>query len=190
MNNPHSSRAASGGFSLIEVTLAMAIASVAIITLVGVIPQGLATMREAGDQAIEARIHQQIMGELQMASFDRLGEFDRLVIYYDAQGEELGDSSSGGGAPDPLEHIYSARVVVPGGSGGGGGNLPQSVGGGSFSGISLDGGSSPVETMRVTFVEIADVSSAGTAFNWDDAANRRRISVFQTYVTDMGQSLD
>ncbi len=57
------------GFSLIEVTIALAITAVALVSLMGMIPQGLSTMREAADQAIEARIHQQILGEIQLTPF-------------------------------------------------------------------------------------------------------------------------
>jgi len=65
----HSTRSIRG-FSLIEVTIAMAIAAVALVTLLGLIPQGMETMREAGDQAIMGRIHQQILNEIQLTPFE------------------------------------------------------------------------------------------------------------------------
>jgi len=185
-SHPHCSK----GFSLIEVVLAMAIASVAIITLVGIIPQGMETMRAAGDQAIEARIHQQIMSELQMASFDRLDTFHHMEIFYDSQGEELGDDKSGDGSgvKGSMEHIYSARISIPQM---GGGSLPPSVGGSPFAGISFDGesGASVSSTIRVAVVEIGAVGGRGASFDWDDPENFGLISSYQTFVTDMGLSL-
>jgi len=77
MNNNGKSKNTKG-FSLIEVTIAMAIASVALVTLMGLIPQGMNTMREAGDQAIMGRIHQQVMSELQMADYDALETFQDM----------------------------------------------------------------------------------------------------------------
>jgi len=187
--NPHlASRFDSDGFSLIEVVLAMAIASVAIITLVGIIPQGMETMRAAGDQAIEARVHQQLMSELQMASFETLNTFHDMEVYYDAQGEELGDSKSpsGSGEKGSFEHIYTARISVPDI---GGGRLPETVGGAGFSGVSFDGGSSANPTIRVAVIEIAAVGGRGADFRWDDPQNRSLISTYQTFVTDMGLTL-
>jgi len=172
------------GFSLIEVVLAMAIASVAILTLIGLIPQGMDTMRAAGDQAIEARIHQQLMSEMQMASFSSLeSAFHGLEIYYDAQGEELGDNRGAGesSAAGSLEHIYTARVSIS--------EIPESVGGGTATPFTFDGGMTQNDKIRFAVIEIAAVSGLGMDFEWDDSANRRQIAVYQSYVTDMGQQL-
>lgn len=100
------------GFSLVEVTLAMAIAAVALVTLLGLIPQGLSTMREAGDLAIGGRIHQQVLNEIQMADFDSIDNFDGMIIYYDAQGEELESSLGGANATPTPGTVYTARVRV------------------------------------------------------------------------------
>jgi uncharacterized protein (TIGR02598 family) len=70
------------GFSLIEVTIAMAIAAVAVLSLLGLVPQGMDTMREAGDEAIQGRIHQQILNELQMTPFVDLNGKSPLDQYH------------------------------------------------------------------------------------------------------------
>lgn len=174
------------GFSLIEVTIAMAIASVALVTLVGLLPQGMDTMREAGDMAIEARIHQQLLGEIQMADFDRLDSYDGVEVYYDIQGEELGSTAPGGSASakGSFDHIYSARISVPSQSGG---QVPKSVGGDTFTGVSFDGNSNVNERLRVVIMEVAAVGGRAASFDWDDDANRSMISTYQTFVVDMGQ---
>lgn len=172
------------GFSLVEVTIAMAIASVALVTLIGMLPQGMETMREAGDQAIQGRIHQQILNEIQMASFERLDDYDKLELYYDSQGEELGTSTRDSSVKGEFEHIYSARVTVPKQ---GGGSAPQSVGGASFSGLRFGSGFQPVEELRLVIVEVAAVAGRGGTFDWDDEKNRSMIATYQSYVVKMGQ---
>ncbi|MDF1755921.1 MAG: Verru_Chthon cassette protein B [Verrucomicrobiales bacterium] len=134
-------------FSLVEVSIAMAIAALALVSLIGLIPQGLQTMREAGDQAIEARIHQQILSELQMTpvrdasnspnlTSSPLRQFHRQVRAYDAQGVELAYSDGTGGFvsadgfdQDQLDFSwsYTARIWLPDFASG---NTPDVVGNG------------------------------------------------------------
>ena len=52
------------GFSLAEVTLALAIAAFGITTVLSLLPQGLSNMRKAGDVAAASRISQHILGSL------------------------------------------------------------------------------------------------------------------------------
>ncbi len=181
-----------GGFSLIEVTIAMAIAAVALSTLMALIPQGMNTMRDAGDEAIMARIHQQILNELQMADFDALDQAytnggQPMEIYYDGQGEEIGDSRGGGAAVrGSFEHVYTARITIPRL---GGGPLPESVGGGNFQGFTFDNGASQSELLRPVVVELAAVSGLGDSFDWSEQY-RHLISTYQTSVVKMGQSFN
>ncbi|MDF1861898.1 MAG: Verru_Chthon cassette protein B [Verrucomicrobiales bacterium] len=177
-------------FSLVEVTLAMAIAAVALVSIIGMLPQGMKTMRDAGDRAIQARIHQQLLGELQMTPFGSSGnspleDYDELEIYYDAQGEEIGDSSNNAVVKGSFEHIYTARVAVPED----GEATPKSVGGSSFDGFrfSSDRSSEPNQFLRPAIVEIAAVGGRGATFDWDNPEDRKAISVFQSYVVKMGQ---
>lgn len=175
-----------GGFSLVEVTIAMAIAAVALVTLIGILPQGMDTMREAGDMAIEARIHQQILSEMQMAEFEKLDDYDGMEFFYDDQGEEIGDSRGGGdsGAKGSFNHIYSARATVPQISGG---SAPDSVGGGSFDGVSFDQNNEVNERLRMVIIEVAAVGGRGANFDWSEEANRPLIATYQTLVADMGK---
>ncbi len=176
---------ASGAFSLIEVTIAMAIAAVALVTLLGLIPQGMNTMRDAGDAAIMARVHQQILNELQMADFDAIDEFDEMEFFYDGQGEEIGNSKENASAvKGSFEHIYSAKVTIPKISGG---KLPESVGGGSFDGVSFDK-KTKNEFLRPVVIEVAAVAGLGGNFDWTDEKVRHLIHTFQTNVVKMGQA--
>jgi uncharacterized protein (TIGR02598 family) len=61
-----------GGFSLVEVTLAVAIASLAIITLLGLMPQGLEMSRKTGILTINSNIVEQIIRDLENTQFSLL----------------------------------------------------------------------------------------------------------------------
>lgn len=182
MHAPHPSQAAARGFSLIEVTIAMAIAAVALVSLLGLIPQGMNTMREAGDEAIMARIHQQTLNEIQMADFDVIDTYHNLEFFYDGQGEEIGDTRSGGGARGRFDHIYTARVTIPNQAGGA---MPQSVGGAAFAGFNFGDGT-PSPHIRPVIVEIAAVAGLGDVFDWSDRYNHL-IRTYQTNVVKMSQ---
>lgn len=125
----------------------MAIAAVALVSLIGLIPQGLKTMRDASDQAIQARIHQQILSEMQLTPFkDKSGNpniksssplktFHKQIRLYDAQGVELGYKNEAGSfvkGPSSVSDsdaefswVYSARIWLPFFENGG---TPDSVG--------------------------------------------------------------
>lgn len=178
----HAPLSSQRAFSLIEVTIAMAIAAVALVTLLGLIPQGMNTMREAGDEAIIARIHQQILNELQMADFDAIDSFNQMRFFYDGQGEELGTTSRNSGVEGSLQHIYTARATIPLP----GGVLPDTVGGGSFGGFSFDGTSTNPH-LRPVVIEVAAVSGLGANFAWT-VENRHLIKTYQTAVVKMGQA--
>ena len=198
----NNSRKAEAGFSLVEVTIAMAIAAVALVTLLGMIPQGMNTMVEATDQAIEARIHQQVLNEIQLTPFEDVGgnsllvKFKNLEIYYDSQGEELGDSSnSSDNGKGDFEHVYTARVSVMGADPSDGLNteLPPSIGGAGYNGISfdnmqnLDGSGHGNPFVRLVIIEIAAVGGNATTFDFNDPANFSAISTFQTTVVKTGR---
>jgi uncharacterized protein (TIGR02598 family) len=101
------------GFSLIEVTLAVAIAAVGFITLLGILPQGLDMARRSANLASEARIVQKLAGELQSGSWEDLkwqGYGARR--YFNDQAMEIPESQLG----DPevaFSLAYVACVYLP-----------------------------------------------------------------------------
>jgi uncharacterized protein (TIGR02598 family) len=95
------------GFTLIEVVIALAIFSMGLVTLLGMIPQNLDRMRKASSKSIERRIAQNIIGELMLNEWDRLHLFNSSggdYRYFDAQGIELTGYS--------FDTIFTARVRV------------------------------------------------------------------------------
>lgn len=57
------------GFSLVEVTLAVAIATLAILTLLGLLPQGLEMSRKTGIMTTNSNILEQIVRDLENTEF-------------------------------------------------------------------------------------------------------------------------
>lgn len=72
---PSSFRPKPTAFSLVEVTIALGIAATALISVLGMMPVGLSTMREAVDQTTEAQILRQISTGAALYPFDRLADY-------------------------------------------------------------------------------------------------------------------
>lgn len=201
-------------FSLVEVVLAMGIGAIALVTLIGLIPGGLRMMRDAADEAIEGRIHQQILSEMQMTPFrdksnnpnmatSPLKAFHRQLRVYDTQGVELGVARNGSGALTLAPGVnqqdveigwaYSARIWLPFFEG----SAPPSVGKGGVNSAGLTGTSAQeLLTVIVEIVPFQIPGTSGTASvtsrlsNFEpflnDPANFKRIHTFQTTLARMG----
>ncbi|MDI1312762.1 Verru_Chthon cassette protein B [Prosthecobacter sp.] len=76
------------GFSLVEVALAVAIAALAIITLLGLLPQGLEMARKTAMMVNDSNILEQITHDMENASFDLLPS-QKVKKYYNDQGREV-----------------------------------------------------------------------------------------------------
>jgi uncharacterized protein (TIGR02598 family) len=83
---------ASLGFSLVEVTLAVAIAALAIITLLGLLPQGLEMSRKTALITSNSNILEQIARDLDNARFAMLPTAKQKK-YFNDQGAELKEDS-------------------------------------------------------------------------------------------------
>lgn len=101
------------GFSLAEVTIATGITALALTTLLGLIPEGLNNIREAGNVAAETRITSHIIGAVSLAQWqdttgqDLLVKLDQKRYYFDDQGVAIEDQEPG------VELAYVAEVRVP-----------------------------------------------------------------------------
>jgi uncharacterized protein (TIGR02598 family) len=100
----------SDGFSLPETALAVAIASLGLLAIMGLLPQGLELSRKTGNLAAETRIVQQISGEVQQVNWSEqttafpVGNTPNR--YYDDQGVSVDGTET-------LRIAYVARVEVP-----------------------------------------------------------------------------
>ena len=146
-------------FSLPEVTMAVGIASMAIVLLLGLVPTGLNSLRDAAISLAEARIFQQISGEIQNAnwghpsgggagalSYSLLPGYNDTRRFFDDQGTPLTDAQ----ATNSLRLAYVARIRLNATS----------------NGVAVPGGQISNNMVLVT-VDIAAIPDAGFAFNGD-----------------------
>jgi uncharacterized protein (TIGR02598 family) len=79
-----------------------------LIALLGLIPHGLDVMKAASDKSIEARIAQEITGEVMLTDWNKVNRYDSNIRYYDNEGVQLDDSS-----PDELRINYNVLIEIP-----------------------------------------------------------------------------
>lgn len=102
------------GFSLPEATISIGIAALGLTAVLGLLPQGLTTLKKAGDIATETRITQQILSTIAASEWvDATGK-DLLVteyggrrFYFDDLAVELDTT------PDNMDVAYVAEVQLP-----------------------------------------------------------------------------
>ena len=113
------------GFSLIETTLALAVAGGTMMTLLALIPSGLEQMRIAARDTSTARVLQMLNAHYQVRSWSTVSAGD--VFYFDNQGAQVPESDPYAtfgakvtvqpafqlpGSPVTNPHIYGLRIVV------------------------------------------------------------------------------
>ncbi len=104
-------RLRSGAFSLIEVVVAVGIVATVFVALMGMIPIGLDTMKDAGEITMRAQIAQKVIGELQLAEWrpDK-GSGDGGILGYD--GEKRYYDEYGLRVENDLFGLYTALIEV------------------------------------------------------------------------------
>ena len=85
--------ASAPGFSLVEVTLAVAIAALAIITFLGLLPQGLEISRKTAQLTLYSNVLEQIVRDIDNASWDTLPTGNNERRFFDDQGVEVTSAS-------------------------------------------------------------------------------------------------
>jgi len=92
---PAPRRRHAAGFSLVEVTLAIGIVSFAMLALLGVVPVGLSTMRQAADRTVESQIVRQIGAEALYTPFSELKtNFSGTTLYFNDEGSALTNAAA------------------------------------------------------------------------------------------------
>ena len=71
-------------------------------------------------------------------------------------------------------------------TGRGSGNVPDSVGGASFNGVTLSDDQEYNKYIRPVIIEVAVAGALGDKFDWDADEYRKMISTYQTYIVQMG----
>ena len=81
-----------GGFSLVEVTLAIGIVAFAFMAVLGLIPVGMKTFRSSINTSVSGQIFQRIVNEAQQTDFDTLTSTTPPIRYFDDQGNDVGST--------------------------------------------------------------------------------------------------
>lgn len=102
------------GFSLPEVTIAVAISGLGLTSMLGLVPQSLETLKKAGNISVETRINQQVIASVSAAEWtdtkgsDLLGTvFNSRRYYFDDLAVQLDSNEPGDSV------TYVAEVEVP-----------------------------------------------------------------------------
>jgi uncharacterized protein (TIGR02598 family) len=100
-----------GGFSLIEVTIAMGVMAFAAIAILGIIPNGLSAATRSSQTTIAARLASEVQSEIQQVG---LASFATDTTYFDGDGKIL-TSTSGA-----VYYVYRSveDCLLPGASSG------------------------------------------------------------------------
>jgi uncharacterized protein (TIGR02598 family) len=143
-------------FSLVEVVIAMAIAAVGIVSILGLLPHSLETIKKTGNLTSEARIMQKIAGEYNLGGWTEGAGATTVYQYFDDQGIEVERSDPG----FENRFVYVVRLDVPALNL----SLPSAGGAGAIE-----------QNLRRVIVKIAAVPVLD--FNFDAAA----ANTYQTY---------
>ena len=84
------SRHAPQGFSLAESLFAMTIVSFVLLAIIGVMPAGLGSLRDADRRALEARICQTMLADFEGRMWVNLATQGTVTTYFDDQGVAVG----------------------------------------------------------------------------------------------------
>jgi uncharacterized protein (TIGR02598 family) len=99
------------GFSLIEVTLAIAVVAFSFVALIGLLPAGMSVFNQTMDSTNEMRISSDLVSMLQATDYEKLATVAAdTIYYYDVDGGTL-DTSKVPKSSYESSRIYSAKIV-------------------------------------------------------------------------------
>jgi len=95
------------GFSLVEVAMAIGILGFVMVTLIGLLPAGLSSFKQAMGNTIESQIVQNVSNDLLLSNFSVLATYAQSptpqTYYYDNEGTQL---------PSSTGYVYKASIAL------------------------------------------------------------------------------
>lgn len=125
----------SAGFSLVEVTIAVAIAALGFLTLLGLLPQGINMARNSAEMSVGSKIMLKLSGEMQSMAWNRITWTGYGPLrYFTNEGRELtADNTSQEDLVSSLAFVASIHVpqkpldvYLPAGASGSGNGTAES----------------------------------------------------------------
>lgn len=89
VSSPHSTTQT--GFSLVEVTLALGVVTVTMLSLMGLLSVGMQNSQQSARRDAKGDIAQSILGTVQLSQFEKLEAFHNSNFFYDVEGTPLSD---------------------------------------------------------------------------------------------------
>ena len=99
-----------GGFTLIEVLIALGICVSVLVVLLGILPGALNQMNKAADLVNHQRITDLITGEAQLTQWEDFLNMDGKIRYFDNQGAYIPDELL---SQKQNSITYAAKIVLP-----------------------------------------------------------------------------
>lgn len=163
------------GFSLVEVTIAVAIAAMGFITLLGLLPQGITMARDSAEMSVGSKIIQKLSGEMQSMSWDRVTwQGYGPLRYFTSEGMEITPSGAAGEQDLAASLTYVASIYIP--------DKPLDV----VLPAGTSSSSSAAAESYLRRVKICVATSADPAFDFS-AASPLRVTSAYALVAQMGQ---
>lgn len=78
-----------GGFSLVEVTIATGILTFSVVSVLGILPVGLSSLRQSMDQTVESQILRSIGAQLVTTNFDEINSPSGFSFNFDEEGQAV-----------------------------------------------------------------------------------------------------
>lgn len=103
-------RPSARGFTLVEVSIAMGIVSVGLLSLVSLLAFALNGVREASSNMVSSQIASGLMGELQALPWNQIAAQNGAWSHFDATGQQVPDASAGNATA--AESSYTAHIVI------------------------------------------------------------------------------
>jgi len=106
-------------FSLVEVVFSLAIISLSLVTMMGLMPVGLVSLRHSIDSTTEGEIIKQLTAQIRLTPFSELGTSypNNTSFFYDDQGSYLTNGPAVTSAPAATRYwvtITQGTPVYPG----------------------------------------------------------------------------
>jgi uncharacterized protein (TIGR02598 family) len=156
----------SAAFSLVEVCIAVAIAALGFITLLGLLPHGIKMARNSAEMSVGSKIIQKLSGEMQSMAWNRITWTGYGPLrYFTNEGREMTTADTS--AEDLAASLaFVASVYVP--------QKPLDV----YLPVGSSGGGGSTAETYLRRVQICVATSVDSSFNFNAASPLRTSSAY------------